>query len=250
MRGTVERYLVVNADDFGLSESVNAGTARAHEHGIVTAATMMVRGRAAQEAADYARRTPSLSVGLHVDLAEWEYRDDEWIARYTVVDTADESAVVAEVERQLDTFRSLLGREPSHLDSHQHVHRDQPVAGVLRRLGQQMGVPVRHQAQEVAYRGDFYGQTGKGDPYPSAITVEALVGVLRSLPAGITELGCHPGLEEPDLDNVYRDERPVEVTSLCDLAVRAAVEECGIRLASFDDLRREGRAPVARPSAR
>ena len=233
---TEDRYLVVNADDFGLSRSVNDGTALAHEQGIVTAATMMVRGPAAQAAADYARRTPSLSVGLHVDLAEWEYRDGEWVARYTVVDSADEDAVREEVDRQLAAFRALLGRDPSHLDSHQHVHREKPVAGVLRRLGAELGVPVRHQAEAIAYRGDFYGQTGKGEPYPVAITVEALVEVLRLLPPGITELGCHPGLADPELDNVYRDERPVEVDVLCDPQVRRTVDDAGIRLVSFDEL--------------
>jgi predicted glycoside hydrolase/deacetylase ChbG (UPF0249 family) len=235
---TEERYLIVNADDFGLSDSVNAGIARTHEEGIVTAATLMVRGRAAQAAADYARRTPSLSVGLHVDLAEWEYRDGEWIARYTVVDSADEDAVRDEVDRQLTRFRDLLGRDPAHLDSHQHVHRERPVAGVLRRVGERLGVPVRHQSDDITYRGDFYGQTGKGEPYPVAITVEALVEVLRTLPAGTTELGCHRGLADPQLDNVYRDERPVEVEVLCDPRVRAAVDEAGIRLVSFDEAAR------------
>lgn len=232
----MDRYLVVNADDFGLSQSVNDGTARAHEQGIVTAATMMVRGPAAQAAADYARRTPTLSVGLHVDLAEWEYRDDEWVARYVVVNATDEDAVRAEVDRQLGAFHALLGRDPSHLDSHQHVHREEPVAGVLRRLGRELGVPVRHEAEGITYRGDFYGQTGKGDPYPVAITVDALVEVLLTLPTGITELGCHPGLADPQLDNVYRDERPVEVEALCDPQVREAVDRTGIRLVSFDDL--------------
>lgn len=236
MRGAVDRYLIVNADDFGLSESVNAGTARAHEQGIVTAATMMVRGPAAQVAADYARRTPSLSVGLHVDLAEWEYRDGEWFARYTVVDSADEEAVREEVDCQLAKFRDLVGRDPSHLDSHQHVHREQPVAGVLSRLGQELAVPVRHQAEGIVYRGDFYGQTGKGEPYPVAITIEALSEVLRNLPPGVTELGCHPGLADAELANVYRDERPLEVEVLCDPRLRRVVAGEGIQLVSFSDL--------------
>ena len=62
-----ERVLIVNADDFGLSRGVNAGVQKAHEQGIVTSAGLMVRGRAATEAAEYARATPSLSLGLHVE---------------------------------------------------------------------------------------------------------------------------------------------------------------------------------------
>jgi predicted glycoside hydrolase/deacetylase ChbG (UPF0249 family) len=65
-----ERTLIVNADDFGLTSGVNAGIARAHEEGILTSASLMVRWPAAAEAAAYAARTPGLSVGLHVDLGE------------------------------------------------------------------------------------------------------------------------------------------------------------------------------------
>src|SRR5687767_10207836 len=65
---TPKRYLIVNADDFGLSPGVNAGIVAAHENGIVTSASLMVRKLAAAEAADYGRRHPKFSVGLHVDL--------------------------------------------------------------------------------------------------------------------------------------------------------------------------------------
>ena len=75
------RQLIVNADDFGLSPGVNRGTVRAHEHGVVTSASLMVRGAAVAEAAAYARANPRLSVGLHLDLWEWECRDGEWRMR-------------------------------------------------------------------------------------------------------------------------------------------------------------------------
>ena len=48
---TAERYLVVNADDFGRSEGVNRGILRAHERGIVTSTSLMVRWPAAEHAA-------------------------------------------------------------------------------------------------------------------------------------------------------------------------------------------------------
>src|SRR4051812_5062264 len=114
-----QRYLIVNADDFGLSPGVNRGIITAHEHGIVTSASLMVRWPGAVEAAAYAKTRPELGVGLHIDLGEWAYRDGEWIALYQVVPLADHEAVFAEVERQLTCFRGLLGREPTHLDSHQ-----------------------------------------------------------------------------------------------------------------------------------
>lgn len=230
------RYLIVNADDFGMSSLVNAGVIEAHERGVVTAATLMVRMPAAAEAAAYARRRPQLTVGLHLDLGEWSYADGEWRALYDVVDWSDERALAAEVCNQLDAFADMVGRRPTHLDSHQHVHRVEPVRGLLRRAGRELGVPVRHQHPGIAYRGDFYGQDGKGIPYPAAITLDALIAVLDTLPSGWTELGCHPGHADPELATSYRDERPVELAVLCDPLLRAAIADRGIELASFGDL--------------
>src|SRR5215831_10941523 len=120
------RYLIVNADDFGLSPGTNRGIIEACERGILTSASLMVRYPPAAEAADYARRNPALSVGLHADLAEWVFRDGEWKPVYEVVPATDKQALADELARQLDAFRRLMGRDPDHLDSHQHVHRNEP----------------------------------------------------------------------------------------------------------------------------
>ncbi len=233
-----DQVLIVNADDFGASAGVNRGVVRAREHGIVTSATLMVRGPAAREAGAYAQRDPAFDVGLHFDLGEWEYHDGEWHARYEVVATDDADAVAAELDRQLELFEHLVGRPPSHLDSHQHVHRDRPAQDLLIRAGARLGVPVRQfNDAGITYSGEFYGQDGKGTPVPEAITVAALMSLIESLPAGVTELGCHPGLDD-DLETTYRHERPREVAALCDPRVRAAVESSGVVLASFADLRR------------
>jgi predicted glycoside hydrolase/deacetylase ChbG (UPF0249 family) len=223
------RVLIVNADDFGLSPGVNRGIARVHEEGIVTSATLMVRGPAAEAAADYARRNAALSVGLHLDLGEWEYRDGEWRARYQVVAADDTAAVRAEIDHQLRRFEALLGRPPTHLDSHQHVHRSEPVRDLLADRGRRLGVPVRDVTPGLRYSGEFYGQGGRGEPVPEAITVDALVAIIEQLPPGVTELGCHPG-EADDLDTTYARERTREVETLCDPRVRSALDSCGVEL--------------------
>jgi predicted glycoside hydrolase/deacetylase ChbG (UPF0249 family) len=229
-----ERVLIVNADDFGRSPGVNRGIIRAHEEGIVTSATLMVRWPDAEAAAVYARRT-SLAVGLHLDLGEWEYSRGEWRARYEVVDTDAADAVAEELERQLGRFEQLMGRPPSHLDSHQHVHRHEPVRSELLRAGELLGVPVRHLTPGIAYSGVFFGHDGRETSLPQATTVEALVGVIEDLPPGVTELACHPAAEV-DHESSYEHERLMEVETLCDPRVRAAIERRGVALRSFADL--------------
>jgi predicted glycoside hydrolase/deacetylase ChbG (UPF0249 family) len=235
------RRLIVNADDFGLSPGVNAGIVAAHEGGMVTSASLMVRGPAAAEAAAYARGRPRLGVGLHLDLGEWAYRGGAWVRLYEVVPADDAAAVRAEAARQLAAFRRLVGRDPTHLDSHQHVHRREPARSALAEAGRELGVPVRHLTPGVQYCGDFYGQDGEGRPYPDLVTAAALVRLLGRLPPGLTEMSCHPGTGD-ELDTMYVRERALETAALCDPHVRAAVAELEIELVSFAD----GRAPLTR----
>jgi predicted glycoside hydrolase/deacetylase ChbG (UPF0249 family) len=239
-----KRYLIVNADDFGLSEGVNRGIVHAHEQGVVTSASLMVRGAAAAEAARYATKHPRLSVGLHLDLAEWFYQNDQWELRYQVVPAEDPAAVTAEVARQLATFHRLLGRPPTHIDSHQHVHRNEPARSIVGQTAAQWSVPLRSFTPQVVYCGDFYGQTGEGYPYPEGISLEGLLKTIQNLPSGITELGCHPG-EDEQLDSVYRIERAHEVEVLCDPQVRASLEENNVALCSFRDVPRLLLQPIA-----
>lgn len=226
------RRLIVNADDFGLSRGVNRGIIAAHEDGIVTSASLLVGAGASGDAAAYGRTHPRLSVGLHVDLGEWVYRGGEWVPRYEVVPLTDEAAVSAEVNAQLAAFRRLLGRDPTHLDSHQHVHNEEPARGILARLGRALSVPVRGFSPAIHYCGAFYGQTHEGEPLPDALEVEALLTLLRKLPDGVTELACHPG-DGDDPDSAYGRERACEVRTLCDPRIRAALRDLEIRLLSF-----------------
>lgn len=232
--GKAKRYLIVNADDFGLSAGVNKGIIEAHENGIVTSASLMVRGICAAEAAAYSRERRSLSLGLHFDLYEWAYRDEEWLPLYEVAPSNDAAAVKQELERQLEEFYRLTGQNPTHLDSHQHAHRTEPVKTILLEAGDRLKIPVRHLSREIEYNGNFYGQTAKGEPYPQGIEVCALIEIIKGLPGGITELACHPGLDK-DLDTMYVSERFQEVRALCHPQVKATLIEENIELLSFSD---------------
>ena len=152
MRGA--RRLIVNADDFGQSPGVNRGIVEAHEHGIVTSASLMVRWPAAAEAAAYGRAHPAFALGLHVDLGEWMYRDDRWVALYEVVDLDDEQSIAGEVLHQLERFRELAGREPTHIDSHQHVHLRQ-AAHIVSAVAETLRIPLRQCSSDILYCGRF-----------------------------------------------------------------------------------------------
>jgi predicted glycoside hydrolase/deacetylase ChbG (UPF0249 family) len=228
------RWLIVNADDFGLSQGVNAGIAAAHERGIVTSASLMVRGPAAREAAEYATTHRRLSVGLHVDLGEWHCADGEWRELYRVVPLDDADAVHAEVRRQFDAFRDLVGGDPTHIDSHQHVHRGDPIRGAALEIAAELEVPLRDFSPQIRYCGGFYGQAARGEPWPEGISRHELLRLLTAMPPGVSELSCHPGLDD-DLPTMYCRERRREVDTLCDAGIAEAIRRLDIRLISFAD---------------
>lgn len=62
------RRLVVNADDFGRSTSINQAVLRAHQEGILTTASLMVNEPACSQAVALAKQNPGLGVGLHLSL--------------------------------------------------------------------------------------------------------------------------------------------------------------------------------------
>lgn len=229
----MSRYVIVNADDFGQSEGVNRGVVHAHEHGIVTSASLLVRHAAAEPAAEYARANPELSTGLHLDFGEWAARNGRWVELYSVP-ARNAEEIAQEVARQLETFRGLVGADPTHLDSHQHAHHDEPLHSILVELATELGVPLRGFDDRVTYRGDFYGQHD-GQPWPEGIRPTALVSLLEGLDETVTEIGCHPGFAD-DLDSMYRDERALEVEALCDPRVREVFAGGGLTLCSFREL--------------
>lgn len=230
------RYLIVNADDFGQTSGINRGIIDSYERGIVTSTSLMVRWPAAAEAGAYAKAHEELSLGLHVDLGEWRKVDWDWKPIYEVVAIDDEAAVREEVERQMETFERLSGRRPSHLDCHQHVHMREPVVrAILLEIATDLEIPLRQVTAGVQYCGDFYGQDVNGRSLPSTVSPEGLTEILKALPAGLTELACHPGFVE-DLDTMYRTERAWEVDTLTDARVKKALERFNISLRSFSNL--------------
>jgi len=231
---TEKKHLIVNTDDFGLSTDVNRGIIEAYEKGIVTSASLMVRWSAAKEAAAYGKANQNLSIGLHVDLYEWIYRKGDWMPLYEVVQVDDRTAVMKEVSKPIDIFHKLTGQDPTHIDSHQHVHQQEPVRSILIELARDIKVPFRHFTPEIKYCSGFYGQTTEGSPFPDAISVKGLLKILETLPSGFTELACHPGAGG-DLETIYCSEREQEVKVLCDPKIRASIVDLELELCAFSE---------------
>jgi predicted glycoside hydrolase/deacetylase ChbG (UPF0249 family) len=229
------RYLVVNADDFGACPGVNLGIVEAHRHGIVTSASLMVAMPGSEQAARMARECPALSVGLHVS-----FLDDR---REPVAALFDPAACRAALEAQLSRFRELLGRGPTHLDSHHHVHVRPRLRPEFQEVADRCGIPLRA-CSGVRYCSSFYGQWA-GEHHPEQVSVAGLIRILGTdLGDDVTELACHPARPDPALASSYANERELELRTLCDRRVRRFLDRGGIALVGFGEVSRLLDAPV------
>ncbi len=222
-----DKLVIFNADDFGYSRGITRGIAEAHERGVVTSTSLMVNTPATDEAVARSRDLPGLSIGLHVNFTNEAER---------LVDFYNPEVARAELRRQFDRFCDLMGRPPTHLDSHQHVHRIRECHPAFEELAREHGLHLRD-AAPVTYKGGFYGQWEYGVSDPTKVSVEALERILRNeIAAGIYEMCVHPGHVDPDFSSVYHEDRERELATLTDPRVRTILDEERIRLIGFDQL--------------
>lgn len=151
------KRLIVNADDFGLTESVNRGIAEAHRRGIVTSTTLLANGAAFESAVALARAAPTLGVGVHLNLTEGQpVSNPSQVAGLLneygcfsggpgklmmriVFGKVRPVELEGEFRAQIEKVRAA-GIEVTHLDGHKHVHMLPGIFPIVLRLARESGI--------------------------------------------------------------------------------------------------------------
>ena len=160
----MERVLIVNADDFGLSKGQNYGIIEACRNGVVTSTTALVNGAAIDHAAQLSRSTPELAVGMHFVLTlgeplsampglTREGRLGKWIWQQAEEGRLPLEEIAHELACQYRRFVDLFGHEPTHLDSHHHVHMIAPIYPIVAAFAREKGIALRIDRQVAAQSG-------------------------------------------------------------------------------------------------
>ncbi|MDO8562635.1 MAG: ChbG/HpnK family deacetylase [Candidatus Limnocylindria bacterium] len=252
------KRLIVNADDLGRAHGINAGVLRAHREGIVTAATLMANAHAAAEAGRLARETPSLDVGVHLTLSYGRPLAEPRLIPSLVepdgafprgpdafrgTGRASRDETLVEYRAQYLHAVELIGRAPTHLDTHHWLHDEPALEWAITALASETGAAVRPHdgAQRDRLRAagvrtvDAYVRDFQHEGHVGITTLER---ILATIADGIVELGCHPGEADAELSatSSYAALRPTELATLTDARTHATVARQRIVLSTYADL--------------
>lgn len=259
--------MIPNADDFGYTHDVNEGIIHAHREGILTATTIMATGAAFDHAANLARANSSLDVGVHIVLVGGDGFPPT-VARLIREIALGRIRLYEQVAAQVRKVVSA-GLRPSHLDSHKHTHLLPPVLRAVARVATEFQIPwvrrpfdlpihagrVPWQRRAIS-QGLGFARAGfqrfltrhgcrttdyfAGFQLTGYYNAAELAQLIRQLPDGITEFMCHPGFCTAELEvsrTRLKQSRQRELEALTSREVRQAIEESGVALARYREIR-------------
>jgi len=252
----MERLLIVNADDFGLSKGQNYGIIDSFHHGLVTSTTALVNGEAIDHAVQLSRELPKLAVGMHfvltlgkpLTLMPGLTRNGQlgkWIWHMADEDILPLDEITYELEYQYQRFITLFGREPTHIDSHHHVHMIPQIFPIVAHFASRRGLPVRFDRKSVFNEADFqlavrstqgFCSEFYGEDVSEASFLQALDGSAQRGESSL-EIMCHPAFVDNTLrQSAYCYPRLTELAILTSPSLKYAIAERGYRLGSFQDI--------------
>jgi predicted glycoside hydrolase/deacetylase ChbG (UPF0249 family) len=241
------KRLIVNADDFGMALKVNEGIGYAHEHGILTSTTVMMNKPYALEMKEYQRRFPNLGFGIHLVLTSGKplgkgYKtltDERGVFKRSFItdDDFDVDEAYEEFMMQVRLFQETNGN-PTHIDSHHHVHQKPKLKPVIERIASELNIPVRRQSgymsdilrMPVRCDSSFYGQS------VGYATLEAII--KRVTNQEVVECMTHVGFVDKEVieASIYNFKRVEELVLITSEEVKKLIENEGITLVNYRGL--------------
>lgn len=248
--------IVINADDYGLSDGICQAIIELLSEGAISNTTVMMASAGSVERLErYGASNISGFAGVHLQLTNGTPLSSAFSAKQSgarflsraEMAGADPDAVYLEWKAQVDCFVDIVGVLPTHLDSHQGFHRQPRFTPVYLALAKEYGLAVRggepplpRLMADLGVRGTTQfvrGWSGRGKS-AAALQTTLLELRARSSLTDVIEVTTHPGYPSDELGKVssLNALREVELLALRELAAESWLADNGLHLVSFPDL--------------
>jgi hopanoid biosynthesis associated protein HpnK len=208
------KRLIVNADDFGLTEGVNRAVIEGHVHGIITSTSLLANGVAFDSAVTMSKSYAQLGVGVHLNLTDGRpvsvpseilsLLNSQKLfvsgavrqAKRILTGRANLSEVEREFRSQIEKARAA-GVRITHLDGHQHLHLLPPIVDIVINLAREFGIgAIRCSAERPV---EVLQLMGRNRSSSAEVLKQFLTGrALAVLSSNMRQRLCRAGLKCPD----------------------------------------------------
>lgn len=232
-----KKYLIIHADDAGLTWSENKATQKGLLQGSISSTSLMVPCPWFFEMAQFCLQHPNIDYGIHLTLTgEWKtypFRPlspiaqipslvDElgyfYLKREAIRDNAVLEEVFLELKHQIE-FALSLGLKPTHLDSHMYtLGVRQDLIELYQELGKIYNLPIVLSKKLIAYTGESPADftlpkkgcwesifMGSFDEFETKGLSHYYDTILDNLTEGFSLLLIHPALKSAELDQITLD---------------------------------------------
>ncbi|MGL5978067.1 MAG: carbohydrate deacetylase [Erysipelotrichaceae bacterium] len=248
------KQLIVNADDFGLCESVNQGIIKGARDGVITSTSMLVNMDYSLHAASLLDDTLELGVGLHVNITKGKpvsnpqdipslvdedgnFLASGWYLQENHSVHVDD--LIREFDQQYHRFIALTNRKPDHINIHHIYDFYGNYPALFDHVINSYHLPLRLFEDNQSSDYSFPNIKKIDSLDASVITKEVYLEKLKHTKANIVEIAMHPGY----VDETLKQLSSMTQDRLCDLEVvldpefKQQVEAFGFHFAKFSDIK-------------
>lgn len=193
----MKRKLIVNADDYGLTPGVNYGIIEAFKYGVLTSTTLMINQNFTKHAIELGKKFNGLGIGIHITFDKGKALSGistltncsgEFLKYRNLKEIGKAEDFYQEAKLQIEKFIELVGRKPTHIDTHHHIHmKIEGATEAIEKLGKEYKLSIRNPKTLIE---DFYDEL---------IDTQKLLEMLERKKSDIVEVMCHPGYVDFEL---------------------------------------------------
>lgn len=233
------KFIMITADDYGISPAVNDGIQRLVEAGAVTNVSLMPFGKFARNIRELTGNEV-IAIGLHLDFT--------WVGN-GILDLASiplrpRRRLRYEFERQVGEFEEKTGRRPDYIDGHRHAQAIWPLNTMAKKYATEHGISIR--GHDAPFSLQFHGRTIRHGGLGRGTDLETMVKIYRNT-SGVLEIVTHPAtMVDYELINSgtnYLQGRVEEFNTLINPSTQMYLRQVfpEATLGSWNDLRRRQR---------